>query len=55
MKDLKPISVESIRRFSILILLAFFAWMFFYTPSDIYKIQLKDYSQNYKDKIRKVI
>jgi len=52
MKDLKPISTESIRRFSILILLAFFAWMFFYSPSDIYEIQVKDYVKNYLDKVK---
>jgi len=52
MKNLKPITIEYIRRFSILILLALFAWIYFYTPSDIYEIKLKDYTQSYKDKIR---
>ncbi len=35
----KPITTEYIRRFSILILLALFAWMFSHSPLDIYKIQ----------------
>ncbi|MEA2048471.1 MAG: hypothetical protein U9O64_08520 [Campylobacterota bacterium] len=52
MNTLKPVNVEYIRRFSILILLALFAWMFFYVSSDIYEIKLKDYAQSYKDKIR---
>ncbi len=52
MYALKPITTEYIRRFSILMLLALFAWMFFYTPSDIYEIKLNNYAQSYKDKIR---
>jgi len=47
MKRLKPITTEYIRRVSILILLALFAWIYFYSPSDIYEIQVKDYVTNY--------
>lgn len=52
MNILKPISIEYIRRFSVLILLAVFAWMFFYTPSDIYELKLQNYAESYKDKLR---
>ncbi len=51
MNVLKPITTEYIRRFSILILLALFAWMFFYSPSDIYEIQVKNYAATYQDKV----
>jgi len=52
MNALKPITTEYIRRFSILILLALFAWMFFYSPSDIYEVQVKDYIADYQDKVK---
>ncbi len=50
---IKPITFEYIRRFSILVLLSLFAWMFFYTPPYIYQIQLKDYAATYQDKIER--
>ena len=50
---IKPITFEYIRRFSILVLLYLFAWMFFHTPPDIYQIQLQDYASNYQDKIER--
>lgn len=43
MKNLKPITIDYIRRFSILILLALFAWIYVYAPLDIYEIQVKNY------------
>ncbi len=52
MNALKPITTEYIRRFSILMLLTLFTWMFFYTPSDIYEIKLNKYAESYKDKVR---
>ena len=52
MKRLKPITTEYIRRVSILILLALFAWIYFYSPSDIYEIQVKDYATKYQDKVK---
>lgn len=52
MNILKPITMEYIRRFIVLTLLAVFTWMFFYTPSNIYKIHLHDYVGSYKDKLR---
>jgi hypothetical protein len=52
MNTLKPITTEYIRRFSILILLALFAWMFFYSPPDIYEIQVKNYTQRYHDEVK---
>ncbi len=48
---MKQIMTEYIRRFSILILLALFAWMFFYSPSDIYEIQVKNYATKYQDEV----
>jgi len=51
MKRLNPITTEYIRRISILILLALFAWMFFYSPSDIYEIQVMNYAATYQDKV----
>ena len=53
MKRLKPITIEYIRRFSILILLALFVWMFSYSPSDIYEIQVKDYVAKYQDNVKR--
>jgi hypothetical protein len=52
MKRLNPITVEYMRRVSILILLALFAWMFFYSPSDIYEIQVKNYVAKYHEKVK---
>ena len=52
MNGYKPITMEYIRRLSILILLALFAWMFFYSPSDIYEIQVKNYTVKYQDKVK---
>jgi hypothetical protein len=52
MKRLNPITVEYMRRVSILILLALFAWMFFYSPSDIYEIQVKNYVAKYQEKVK---
>ncbi len=49
MKTLQPVTVEYIRRFTVLLLLALFAWMFFYSPSDIYEIQVNDYAAKYKE------
>ncbi len=51
MNALKPITIEYIRRFSILILLALFAWMFFCSPSDIYEIQVKNYVAKYQERV----
>ena len=48
-KTLQPVTVEYIRRFTVLLLLALFAWMFFYSPSDIYEIQVNDYAAKYKE------
>lgn len=48
MNTLKPITMEYIRRFTVLTLLAVFTWMFFYTPSNIYSIQLHDYAESYE-------
>ncbi len=53
MNALKPITTEYIRRFSILILLALFARMFFYIPSDIYNIQFQNYKEMHEIKIRR--
>ena len=47
---MKPITTEYIRRFSTLILLVLFAWMFFYTPSDIYTIQYQNFKEMYEIK-----
>ena len=55
MNTLKPINTESIRRFSILILLVLFSWMYFYTPSDIYNLQYQNYEEMYEIKIRRGI
>jgi len=52
MKVLEPITMERIRRFTVLVFLAVFAWMFFYSPSDIYEIKVKDYVKNYLDKVK---
>ena len=52
MKQMKPITVEYIRRFGVLALVALFAWMFFYSPSDIYEIQVNDYEAKYKDDVQ---
>ncbi|MDD2450851.1 hypothetical protein [Sulfurovum sp.] len=51
MKTFAPITIEYIRRFSILILLALFGWVYFYSPPDIYEIQVKNYAQNYQKKV----
>ena len=51
MNALKPITTEYIRRFSILMLLTLFTWMFFYSPSDIYEIQVKNYVEEYQEKV----
>lgn len=48
MKRLNPITTEYIRRFSVLILLSFFSWMFFYSPLDVYEIQVQNYRTNYQ-------
>ncbi len=53
MNTFQPITYEYIRRFSIFIFLAIFAWMFFYFPSDIYEIQVKNYVKSYQDKMKK--
>lgn len=55
MNRLKPVTVEYIRRISILILLSLFAWMFFYIPSDIYEIGIKNYKELYEIKLRRGI
>jgi len=41
------VTTEYIRRYIILILIALFAWMFFYIPSDIYNIQYQNYKNSY--------
>lgn len=53
MKDLQPISIESMRRFIVLLFLVVFAWVYFYTPSDIYEIQVKNYDLKYEQKVKK--
>ncbi len=52
MKVLEPITMERIRRFTVLIFLALFAWMYFYAPSDMYEIQVKNYDLMYKNKVK---
>lgn len=47
-----PIAKEFFRRFSILILLALFSWLYFYSPSDIYELQVKDYVKSYQNKVK---
>ena len=52
---MKPIITEYIRRFSILIILVLFAWMFFHTSSDIYTIQYQNFKEMYEIKKRRNI
>lgn len=52
---MKPITIEYIRRISILVLLALFSWMFFYTPSDIYNIQFQNYKEMHEIETRRGI
>jgi len=44
--------MERIRRFTVLVFLAVFAWIYFYSPSDIYEIQVKNYDLKYKNKVK---
>lgn len=47
--------MEPVRRTSALILLALFAWMFFYIPADLYEIQIENYKELYEVKLRQGI
>jgi len=50
MHKLNPITIESTKRVAVLVLLVIFAWMFFYTPSDIYTIQYQNFKEMYEIK-----
>jgi hypothetical protein len=54
MSTLKPITIEYIRRFATLLLLAFSAWMFFYSPLDIYEFQVSDHTVKHRKNIESV-
>lgn len=55
MKNGSPVNIEYIRRFAALILIALFAWLFFYSPSDLYEIKVLDFTRQYHTKVKEGI